>query len=150
MWKIHSTRDCTTVHRDIHIHLSWVWRGGAGHGHGVHHVLLDVGDGARPRGHAPSHALPETGVRQRRGDLGIQRVMITHHYHYHHHYRRDRPRTDRVLHVQGHQPLPGQDVIIKTIENINLRKIKWYQTFEKNHKYFISKKVFADLTVRLG
>ena len=110
-----------TVHRDIH--LSRVWRGGAGHSHGVHHVLLDVGDGARPRGHAPAHTLPEAGVRQRRGDLGIQRVMITHHHH-HQHYRRDGPGTDRVLHVQGHQPLPGQDVIIKTIENINLRKIK--------------------------
>ena len=59
-----------TGHRIIR-YLSGVWRGGAGHSHGVHHVLLDVGDGARPRGHPPSHALPKGGVRQRRGHLGI-------------------------------------------------------------------------------
>ena len=109
-----------TALRDIH--LSGVWRRGAGHGHGVHHVLLDVGDGARPGGHAPTHALPEAGVRQRRGDLGTCQVINTHHHHHHHHhYRGDGPRTDGMLHVQGHESLPGQDVVIKTIENINLK-----------------------------
>ena len=55
------------------IHLSGVGRGGAGHADGVHHVLLDVRDGPRPRSHAPTHALPEAGVRQRSGHLGIKK-----------------------------------------------------------------------------
>ena len=42
-------------------------------------------------------------------------------------YRSDGTGADWVLHVQGHQPLPGQDVIIKTIENINLETKKSFK-----------------------
>ena len=78
----------------------------------VHHVLLDVGDGG-PGGHtAPGHALPQGGVAQRRGHRG--------HW----------TRTDRVLHVQGHQTLPGKDVIVEAIEDVNLehKQYKYQQT----------------------
>ena len=61
-----------------------------------------MGDGG-PGGHtAPGHALPQGGVAQRRGHRG--------HW----------TRTDRVLHVQGHQTLPGKDVIVEAIEDVNL------------------------------
>ena len=62
-----------------------------------------MGDG--PGGHAaPGHALPQGGVAQRSGHWG------------------HRAGTDGVLHIQGDKTLPGKDVIVETIENINLKQ----------------------------
>ena len=69
-------------------HLSGVGGSWTGHGGGVHHVLLDVGDGAgRPhRGH------------------------------------RHGARAHAVLHVQGDEALPGQDVIVEAVEEVHLHQ----------------------------
>ena len=95
-------------------YLSRVGRGGAGHGHRVHHVLLDVGDGWS-RGHT-GHALSERGVTQGCGHGS------------------DWSRADTVLHVKSNQPFPRQNIIVQTIEQVNLQQIN-NKTMIDNNKH---------------
>ena len=74
--------------------------------------LLDVCDLALAAW-ARGDVVPEAGVSEGRGEG------------------RGGARADRVLHIQRHQPLPRQDVIVQTVEYVNLQ----HKTFIRVNKW---------------